>query len=113
MASNSILHYSVAVKATKRNKPSPRTLTVLSDLCKDAKNIVYVLSGKQRPEVGEALGGIKGLGLVAEAGFFFRRASETSGWHRLIAASDTTWKAITRAVRGEALVGVVFVGARV
>ena len=48
-------------------------MTALRDLCKDKRNAVFVLSGKRREELVEALGPIPGLGPVAEAGYFFRR----------------------------------------
>jgi trehalose-phosphatase len=57
----------------KRARPEPRLIATLKELCKDKRNRVYVLSGKVCPDLEQTLGKVPGLGLVAEAGFFFRR----------------------------------------
>ena len=53
--------------------PQPSTLT-LPNPTLDPKNLVYVLSGKERQDLDAALGSVQGLGLAAEAGFFYRKA---------------------------------------
>jgi trehalose 6-phosphate synthase/phosphatase len=85
-------------------------IQTLKLLCQDPNNLVYVLSGKGREEVSESLGEINGLGLVAEAGFFFRRANSPplitkygdpgfdSQWERLVSDGHSSWKTIAKAV---------------
>mmetsp|Transcript_27530 Transcript_27530/g.64255 ORF Transcript_27530/g.64255 Transcript_27530/m.64255 type:complete len:1210 (+) Transcript_27530:256-3885(+) len=73
-ADDNIQHYSVATGARTRVLPSKKVVGILQSLCKDPKNLVYVLSGKERQDLDAALGSVQGLGLAAEAGFFYRKA---------------------------------------
>ncbi len=54
-------------------QPSPTLVSALRALCSDTRNTVYVLSGRRRDDLDEWLN-IPRLGLVAEAGYWVRRA---------------------------------------
>ncbi|DAZ96493.1 TPA: hypothetical protein N0F65_008360 [Lagenidium giganteum] len=49
-------------------------LATLEHLCKDPRNTVFVVSGCNCDLLTEKFGGVPGLGLVAEHGYFIRRA---------------------------------------
>lgn len=93
-----ISHYAVATNVSKRSRPADSIIALLQALCNDAKNIVYVLSGKQRRDLEESLGEVKGLGLASEAGFFFRRPDasvaqgDPSEWEMLNPNIDQSWR---------------------
>ena len=96
-----------ATGGVKRARPDAKVLAALKELCKDKRNRVFVLSGKSREEMVAALGSVPGLGLVAEAGFFFRRPEAASlkgtdrgvgDWEMLLADGDDNWKTLALAV---------------
>lgn len=49
-------------------------LDSLTDLCKDPFNTVYVVTGRKKEVVEDWFGHILGLGLIAEYGYWVRRA---------------------------------------
>lgn len=49
-------------------------LATLEHLCKDPRNTVFIVSGCNCDVLMEKFGGVAGLGLVAEHGYFIRRA---------------------------------------
>ncbi|PHH89540.1 hypothetical protein CDD83_5826 [Cordyceps sp. RAO-2017] len=69
-----------------------RTLDVLGDLLQDARNVVYVMSGRRPEELDRVFRRVPNLGLIAENGCFIR----DPGSERWVEASDTAriedWK---------------------
>ncbi|KAI7839449.1 hypothetical protein COHA_006850 [Chlorella ohadii] len=53
-------------------KPSPEVMTMLSALCADPRNIVYIISGRGRTELDAWFGSVENLGIAAEHGWFWR-----------------------------------------
>ena len=94
----------------KRNRPDPKVLSALRELCKDPRNRVFVLSGSSRAVLVDALGMIPGLGLVAESGFFYRKPEAkplasaadphaASHWEQLAdGRGGLAWKPVATAV---------------
>ncbi|CAB1114514.1 GT20 [Ectocarpus sp. CCAP 1310/34] len=79
----------------------------LAELCRDPCNIVFVISGRGKDELQAAFGHIKGLGLAAEHGSFYRWPSNDresggvgvggDGWEALHPGlMDTAWKSVAR-----------------
>jgi trehalose 6-phosphate synthase/phosphatase len=64
--------YAVATGQGKRSGPSNTLKHSLEVLCNDPNNIVFVVSGKDLYAVSSFFGNIKGLGLGAEHGFYYR-----------------------------------------
>ena len=56
----------------ERPPPSRALTSVLENLASDKKNIVYIISGKERKDLMRALGGVPRLGLAAEHGLYYR-----------------------------------------
>ncbi|CAN0153793.1 unnamed protein product [Pylaiella littoralis] len=93
-------------------RPGRAVVEGLAELCRDPRNIVFVVSGRGKDELQEAFGHIKGLGLAAEHGSFFRwpdngstperesdvrRAAGGDGWEALHPGLvDNEWKDVTR-----------------
>ncbi|TYZ58607.1 hypothetical protein PybrP1_005938, partial [[Pythium] brassicae (nom. inval.)] len=53
---------------------SLNALSTLEHLCKDPRNMVFIVSGCNCDLLMQKFGGVPGLGLVAEHGYFIRRA---------------------------------------
>mmetsp|Transcript_25483 Transcript_25483/g.24368 ORF Transcript_25483/g.24368 Transcript_25483/m.24368 type:complete len:1128 (+) Transcript_25483:151-3534(+) len=64
--------YSVAKGIASRVGPTIELKKTLEALCSDEKNVVFVLSGKELYAVSEFFGDVRGLGLGAEHGFYYR-----------------------------------------
>eukprot|EP00904_Undaria_pinnatifida_P002011 jgi/Undpi1/11810/HiC_scaffold_4.g01509.m1 len=83
-------------------RPGRPVLEGLEDLCRDPRNVVFVVSGRGRDELEEAFGHIKGLGLAAEHGSWFRwpgdgEGVDDGGWEALHpGVKDTAWKNVAR-----------------
>ena len=94
--------------------PSEAMLRNLRDLCSDKRNQVWVVSGRKRDDLMEALGDVKNLGIAAEHGAFYRRpgtedAAAAEGgfyysgpaeweWKQLVMSSDLSWKHSARSI---------------
>lgn len=73
-------------------------IQTLKDLCSDKRNIVFVVSGKERHSLTDTLHGIPHLGLAAEHGMFISWP-DSSGqkkrhWETLVPDQDRSWRSI-------------------
>jgi len=86
-------------KARKYGVPTPRMLATLQELCHDKRNMVFIVSGKERASLLDTLNDISNLGLVAEHGMFISWPGNTSGgkrvWETLVSDQDSSWRQIT------------------
>lgn len=107
--------YAVAKGIATRDGPTQALKDTLEALCKDEKNVVFVVSGKELYAVSEFFGDVKGLGLGAEHGFYYRwpalreqnllgEATESglisckSKWQTIHPVGDQTWKLAAKVV---------------
>lgn len=120
-AKRSIAYYAHANKLKGVAMPSEGLKQLLATLCADPRNLVFVISGREKEEMVKALGEIKNLGLAAEHGLHFRfpgelktPSSSSSGysspsgrdsssfvkrkWETLVALRDQSWKQLTRTI---------------
>jgi trehalose 6-phosphate synthase/phosphatase len=71
-------------------------IDILKDLCSDKRNIVFVVSGKERHSISETLGEIPNLGLAAEHGMFLSwptsNVVKKRVWETLIPDQDRSWR---------------------
>jgi trehalose 6-phosphate synthase/phosphatase len=72
-------------------KPSPQMLDSIQVLCKDPRNEVWVVSGRDQACLEGWLGGIENLGFSAEHGCFLK-ASGSSSWTSVLEDIDMSWK---------------------
>ncbi|KAF5778125.1 putative alpha,alpha-trehalose-phosphate synthase (UDP-forming), Trehalose-phosphatase [Helianthus annuus] len=77
--------------------PSEELISILSTLCNDPKNTVFIVSGRGRSSLSEWLAPCEWLGLAAEHGYF-TRWSGNSEWESSIPATDLEWKEIAEPV---------------
>lgn len=96
--------YAVAHGNAHRAGPTQAMKKLLEDLSADPKNTVFVVSGKEPRAVSEFFGDVKGLGLGAEHGFFYRwpgddpsivissTGSLPTDWQTMTSIGDYQWK---------------------
>lgn len=82
---------------------SPELLAMLTQLCADPRNTVFVLSGKERSDLEKTLGSVRGLGLAAEHGYLYKWGSKQNSeeddmWLCTKENFDDSWKDVTHAV---------------
>ncbi len=72
--------------------PSPRLLKLLNSLTKDEKNIIYIVTGREKWYLDEWFSTINNLGLAGEHGFFYKKGSnystEIRQWNELFQIKD-------------------------
>jgi trehalose 6-phosphate synthase/phosphatase len=77
-------------------------IQTITDLCKDKRNIVFVVSGKERHSLTDTLSGIPNLGLTAEHGMFISWPESTGNkkrvWETLVSDQDRSWRPIATAI---------------
>jgi trehalose 6-phosphate synthase/phosphatase len=78
------------------SRPSARILECLQALSDDNRNAIFIFSGREREVLQNWFGGIQGLGLVAEHGFFLKPPHEEQ-WYKL-EALDLSWMNLIRPV---------------
>ncbi|ORX60421.1 hypothetical protein DM01DRAFT_1365833 [Hesseltinella vesiculosa] len=71
-------------------KPSAETIELLTALCQNPANTVWVVSGRDQDTLDQWLGGVPHLGMSAEHGCFSRRAN--GKWVSNIDRIDMAWK---------------------
>lgn len=71
------------------NRPSSDILSCLQALSDDTRNTVYIFSGREREVLQTWFGAIRGVGLIAEHGFFLKRPRDEQ-WYQL-EALDLSW----------------------
>lgn len=59
-------------------KPTPEVLAVLNTLCSDRRNVVFIVSGRDRATLGSWFAGCEALGIAAEHGYFYRYVRQPS-----------------------------------
>lgn len=74
-------------------------INTLKSLCEDKRNIVIVVSGKEKHSLSKTIGHIPNLGLAAEHGMFISwptkaRTKSKRRWETLVPDSDRSWRSI-------------------
>ncbi|KAK4368771.1 hypothetical protein RND71_012563 [Anisodus tanguticus] len=77
--------------------PNAEVISILNNLCKDPKNIVFVVSGKDTKTLNQWFSSCETLGLAAEHGYFVRQNREAK-WENCVAVVDFYWKQIAEPV---------------
>lgn len=66
---------------------------ILNRLCRDPKNVVFIVSGKDRKTLSEWFSSCEKLGIAAEHGYFVR-PNQGAEWETCVSVSDFDWKQI-------------------
>jgi trehalose 6-phosphate synthase/phosphatase len=92
LTSSDILQGTLApiVKMPSMAVPSEDTLTALTELAADPRNLVYIISGRDGPFLEQHLGHIRGLGMSAEHGGFIRAPGSVE-WTNFTESLDMSW----------------------
>ena len=91
----SVAYYAVSTKQEKREGPEKHVIEGLIELCKDSKNHVYVVTGKDKTSLEEYFNEVPDLGIGAEHGFYVRRP-KGSRWEAMVPSFDVSWMHIAR-----------------
>ncbi|KAF6151693.1 hypothetical protein GIB67_001976 [Kingdonia uniflora] len=77
---------------TSINKtPSPEAIGFLNSLCRDPKNVVLLVSGRDKKTLNEWFSSCEKLGIAAEHGYFLR-SSQDEEWETCVPVADFDWK---------------------
>uniref|UniRef100_A0A0D9XD80 Trehalose 6-phosphate phosphatase n=1 Tax=Leersia perrieri TaxID=77586 RepID=A0A0D9XD80_9ORYZ len=77
--------------------PSTELISILTSLCNDPKNCVFIVSGRDRTTLSEWFAPCEKLGIAAEHGFFTRWNKEAE-WEANSPAQDCEWKHIAEPI---------------
>lgn len=85
-------------KSRAPSVPKDRLISTLKELCSDTKNVVFVVSGKERHSLTKTLCHLPNLGLAAEHGMFVSWPTSKVGgkrrWETLVPNQDQSWRSI-------------------
>jgi len=97
---DNLSRFQVATKTRAYTVPTTRMIETLKDLCSDWRNLVFVVSGKERHSLTDTLSEIPNLGLAAEHGMFISWPGSVSNsgkkrvWETLVPDQDRSWRSI-------------------
>ncbi|EEF34729.1 trehalose-6-phosphate synthase, putative [Ricinus communis] len=77
--------------------PNTEVFGILNHLCRDPRNVVFIVSGKDRETVTEWFSSCDKLGVAAEHGYFVR-PNHHADWETCISVPDFDWKQIAEPV---------------
>ncbi|KAI5656320.1 hypothetical protein M9H77_25113 [Catharanthus roseus] len=77
--------------------PKAENIEILNNLCRDPKNIVFIVSGKDRKTLTQWFSSCERLGIAAEHGYFVR-PDQNAEWETCISVQDFYWKQIAEPV---------------
>ncbi|PPD81093.1 hypothetical protein GOBAR_DD21988 [Gossypium barbadense] len=77
--------------------PNIEAVGILNNLCQDPRNVVFLVSRKDRKILTEWFSCCKKLGLAAENGYFIR-PNHDSDWETCVSLPDFDWKQIAEPV---------------
>eukprot|EP00584_Thalassiosira_punctigera_P006186 CAMPEP_0172526174 /NCGR_PEP_ID=MMETSP1067-20121228/1140_1 /TAXON_ID=265564 ORGANISM="Thalassiosira punctigera, Strain Tpunct2005C2" /NCGR_SAMPLE_ID=MMETSP1067 /ASSEMBLY_ACC=CAM_ASM_000444 /LENGTH=1201 /DNA_ID=CAMNT_0013309623 /DNA_START=51 /DNA_END=3656 /DNA_ORIENTATION=- len=85
-------------KSRPPSVPTEGLISTLKELCSDQRNVVFVVSGKERHSLTKTLCHIPNLGLAAEHGMFVSWPTPKVGgkrrWETLVPDQDRSWRSI-------------------
>ena len=91
--------YALNEKESRMNlhKPTNEIIHILDKLLTDPRNEVYIITGRQRKYLDGWFGNVKGIGLGAEYGFFYRKCRSESSYsmgqyETMFAIKNWSWK---------------------
>ncbi|KAL8104106.1 alpha,alpha-trehalose-phosphate synthase [UDP-forming] 5-like [Apium graveolens] len=77
--------------------PNAEAVGMLNNLCRDPKNVVFIVSGKDKKTLTEWFTSCGKLGLAAEHGYFLRPNADAE-WETCVTLPDFYWKQIAEPV---------------
>ncbi|CAM6101672.1 unnamed protein product [Calypogeia fissa] len=77
--------------------PSPQIISLLNTLTADPKNVVFIVSGREKTILSLCFEKCEKLGIAAEHGFFYRWRREEE-WVTSVAVHDYEWKELVEPI---------------
>lgn len=77
--------------------PNTEAIGILNNLCNDPRNVVFLVSGKDRKTLTEWFSSCEKLGIAAEHGYFVR-SNQNVDWETCVSIPDFDWKQIAEPV---------------
>ncbi|KAL6176029.1 hypothetical protein ACLB2K_052665 [Fragaria x ananassa] len=77
--------------------PNTEAIGILNSLCNDPRNVVFLVSGKERKTLTEWFSSCGKLGIAAEHGYFVR-SNHNTDWETCVSVPDFDWKQIAEPV---------------
>ncbi|XP_027084685.2 alpha,alpha-trehalose-phosphate synthase [UDP-forming] 5-like [Coffea arabica] len=87
----------MTVQSSMSTSPKAENIEILNNLCRDPKNVVFIVSGKERKTLTQWFSSCERLGIAAEHGYFVR-PEQNAEWETCIAVPDFYWKQIAEPV---------------
>lgn len=84
-------------QTTINKVPSNQIISIISELCDDAKNTVFLVSGRGKDSLGQWFSPCKKLGIAAEHGYVLRWPGDGE-WETCGQSTDFGWKEIAEPV---------------
>jgi len=101
-----VKYYAVLHKMARRQGPPKKVLDLLSELSSDLKNMLFVVTGRERSFCDDYFSTFPNLGLGAEHGFYFQWPQHTTqvakssvAWESMLPSFDSSaWMDLARAI---------------
>ncbi|CAN6486548.1 unnamed protein product [Victoria cruziana] len=77
--------------------PTTEAIDILNSLCRDPKNVVFLVSGRGKKTLSEWFSPCEKLGIAAEHGYFLRLKRDAE-WETCVSVSDFDWKQVAEPV---------------
>lgn len=77
--------------------PNSEAVEILKCLCRDPKNVVFLVSGKDKNTLSEWFSSCEKIGIAAEHGYFLRPTKEAE-WETCVTGSEFYWKQIAEPI---------------
>ncbi|BAT93806.1 alpha,alpha-trehalose-phosphate synthase [UDP-forming] 5 [Vigna umbellata] len=77
--------------------PNAEAVGIFNILCRDTKNCVFIVSGRERGTLTEWFSSCERMGIAAEHGYFVR-TNQNSEWETCVPVPDFEWKQIAEPV---------------
>lgn len=77
--------------------PNTEAIGILNNLCNDPRNVVFLVSGKDRKTLTKWFSSCEKLGIAAEHGYFVR-SNQNVDWETCVSIPDFDWKQIAEPV---------------
>ncbi|PWA78885.1 Glycosyl transferase, family 20 [Artemisia annua] len=87
----------LAAQNSISTSPSSEVIGIVNSLCRDPKNVVFIVSGKDRITLTEWFSSCDKLGVAAEHGYLLRENKDAE-WETCVAVPDFYWKQIAEPV---------------
>ncbi|XP_042488876.1 alpha,alpha-trehalose-phosphate synthase [UDP-forming] 5-like [Macadamia integrifolia] len=84
-------------KTSINKTPNPEAIYILNSLCRDPKNVVFLVSGRDKKTLTEWFSSCKKLGIAGEHGYFMR-PNQDEEWETCVPIVDFVWKQIAEPV---------------